>query len=561
MQDAPHHLLILLGAVCLVLLWGEGEACTRIAVTSATFGRSEFVLEPQVLSSERPVFKEIKDRDGDTRSHWLYHKQVGPFEEGIGRWFIGNDVGDDAGVAFVDSWAVVPQAIEEMSGRAKWFLYSHNRWREESDVKVDCLDEFDNTLYLCSDLNKGLCGFYFPFAHHNGGAVFHSTNRKKLYWVPEAKRWMLSEDEVGSTSGVAYIDCPETPNPSPVDIPLTCTKRWQVLTNEGWKKDKNFVFVGKSPVVGAPSVFSRLRTSTQQPNRSGSLSNGVALPLIGLGTGGLSREETKDIVKAAITDYQYQLIDTASEYHNEDVIGEALREIDPSGALRARIMVSSKVWPTRLGFQPTLDTIEEGLHKLQSGYFDVYLLHWPFCDENIEWMNCPPTPSGTWQQSWRALEKSYVEGTVRAIGVSNFDAHLLQELFGIASVPPHLVQNWMDPLHVDQHVLAICAETNTMFQAYSLVREWVSGTAGDRQRKQKIRTLASENGMTIPELILRWALQLGPEMTGTTLGAVVRSKTRAHLDSNMAVVKREPLSAKTMQILSNVRFSEFRNEL
>eukprot|EP00009_Paramoeba_aestuarina_P000990 CAMPEP_0201513438 /NCGR_PEP_ID=MMETSP0161_2-20130828/5483_1 /ASSEMBLY_ACC=CAM_ASM_000251 /TAXON_ID=180227 /ORGANISM="Neoparamoeba aestuarina, Strain SoJaBio B1-5/56/2" /LENGTH=500 /DNA_ID=CAMNT_0047909641 /DNA_START=194 /DNA_END=1696 /DNA_ORIENTATION=+ len=497
-----------------------------------------------------------------------------PEEEGVGRWFIGHNLGDTAGVAFVDSWAVVPHAISEMSPLSVWHVYMrhHGGWREDPKVEVECVDEFDDVLYLCSNLNKGSCGFYFPYSEYLGSQVLHSTNGRKFYRLPSG-RWMISEDEVGSEAGIAFLECKnknddENIKIKPRDVNRVCTKyHWRVSTGEGWLEDKNFLFYGGG-LTGSrkgPSVFSRARTSARiktDPYKGTSLSNGVYLPLIGLGTGGLSREETKAVVTAAISDHKYQLIDTASAYNNEDVIGEAFRDIDPSGSLRSEVMVLSKVWPTQLGFKPTLGAIDEGLGKFQTGYFDVYLLHWPECDSNIEWMECPPTPTGTWQQSWRALEKAYAEGLVRAIGVSNFDARLLGQLFDhVAAVPPHLVQNWMDPLHVDNAVLEKCALHKTMFQAYSLVREWVGRKTGDRRRKQIIRKLAIENQLTISELILRWALQLGPQVTGTTIGAVVRSRTRAHLGSNMDVVKREPLSFKTMQTMTNLQFLDFRSEL
>ena len=567
---------LLIAILCFSLFWGEGETCTRILVSSENFGKLDFVLDGGVSRSNRPIYREVFKRDEKESTRWLYHAILDPVEEGIGRWFIGHELESTSGVAFIDSWAVVPHALEELSPLAKWKSYSWGAWREENDVKVECLDEYDRTLFLCSELNKGVCGFYFPISIPDGFGedddedkknaatpVFHSTNGKKFYRVPDGSRWMVSDDEVGSSSGIAFIDC-KVRNPD--DISLICPKRkWNVVSREGdWKKDKGFVFLGGGRLRNEDSVFSRRRTlnnpELMDRTQLATLSNGVSLPLVGLGTGGLDREETRSIVTTAITEHGYGLIDTASQYNNEDVVGDVLEEMGSD--VRSQMAVSSKVWPTRLGFYPTIHTIEEGLDRIKSGYFDVYLLHWPFCYDHIEWMNCPPTPSGTWQQSWRALEKAYSEGIIRAIGVSNFDGRLLGELVGLASVPPHLVQNWMDPLHVDQGVFSICKTHNTMFQAYSLVREWVGrGSSGDRAAKQTIRKQATENRVTISELLLRWALQFGPERAGVSLGVVVRSKTRAHLGANVAVVKKEPLSFNTMRVLSSLQFSQFRKEL
>ena len=569
--EMPFHSLpsfFFLGVLCLGLFLGGGETCSRISVSSQNFGDLIFVLDGRVSNSDRPIYREVvEQQEGEETPapRFFYHMFAEPFEEGLGRWFIGHDLESSSGVAFVDSWAVVPQAIQEMSPLAKWKSYAWGTWREEEDVKIVCLDDYDQTLFLCSNLNKGVCGFYFPIVlpkKEGEAPIFHSTNGRELYWLEDVSRWMVSEDGVGATSGISYIDCGAT---NPEEIATSCPKRsWKSLTNEGWIKDYGFVLLGGTK-KGEASVFSRRRTflnpalETKDMREYTILSNGVYLPLIGLGTGGLSREETRSVISTAVKDHGYELIDTASQYFNEDVISEALRE---SHIGRSQVIVSSKVWPTRLGFRPTSHTIEEGLDNLRSGYFDVYLLHWPFCYDNIEWMDCPPNPSGTWQQSWRALEKAYAEGIVRAIGVSNFDERLMEELVEFGSVPPHLVQNWMDPLHVNQEVLSICKTHRTMFQAYSMVREWVGrGTSGDRKTKQTIRFHATQNKITTSELLLRWALQFGTERAGVPLGVVVRSKTRAHLGSNLAVTRREPLSFEAMRDLSALQFLQFRNEL
>jgi len=172
------------------------------------------------------------------------------------------------------------------------------------------------------------------------------------------------------------------------------------------------------------------------------LSNGLVVPLIGLGTGGLHPEETTVSVRAALQ-AGYALVDSAAAYQNEKQIGalvkhgEALGErVAAAGAnacwTRAPAVIT-KVWPTELGFARTLASARESARKLNpAGAMDVLLLHWPRCYADIEWMDCDSADADDdedaplWLESWRALEMLYAQGEVLAIGVSNFDAKLLE---------------------------------------------------------------------------------------------------------------------------------------
>jgi len=102
-------------------------------------------------------------------------------------------------------------------------------------------------------------------------------------------------------------------------------------------------------------------------------------------------------------------LDLAREYGNEGTVGDILVETAQleDGPSREEVFLISKVWPTELGFIPTLDAIDASLNLLKTPYIDMYLLHWPSCNHEVEWMHCGDTvdPDGTWQESWRALEK------------------------------------------------------------------------------------------------------------------------------------------------------------
>lgn len=174
--------------------------------------------------------------------------------------------------------------------------------------------------------------------------------------------------------------------------------------------------------------------------------------------------------------YSYLNIDLAREYGNEFIIGEIFDELEENIPPREEVFIISKVWPTQLGFYPTSDAIYNSIDHLGTPYVDMYLLHWPSCMHNIDWMHCQDTvdPEGTWLQSWRALEKAYAEGRVQSIGVSNFDADLLAELKSAATTWPHLVQNHGEPGQLDIEVRKWCRESDVIYQPYASLRNIAS---------------------------------------------------------------------------------------
>ena len=168
------------------------------------------------------------------------------------------------------------------------------------------------------------------------------------------------------------------------------------------------------------------------------LSNGVEMPSVGFGCAGYVRRD--ELVHAL--DAGYRLFDTAQahEWYLEEEVGEAirLRAFD-----RQKLFITSKLHPRDHGEQATLDAFPTSLKRLNTTYLDAFLLHYPRCFGNL----CGPTPpQGSWKDSWRALEKLYADGKVRALGVSNFWPNELEELIAHAQVKPHLVQSHMDPL-------------------------------------------------------------------------------------------------------------------
>lgn len=216
------------------------------------------------------------------------------------------------------------------------------------------------------------------------------------------------------------------------------------------------------------------------------LNNGVNMPGFGLGV--YKVEEGKTVVDAVSTALSvgYRLIDTAGFYDNERGVGQAVRE---SGIPREEIFVTSKVWNDRQGYESTLEAFDESLEKLGFDHLDLYLIHWPV--------------SGKFKETWRAMEKLYKEGRVRAIGVSNFHVHHLEELLKDAEIKPVVNQIEFHPHLTQREVLAFCREHDIQMQAWSPLKK---GRIFD---EPLLVDIAEKYGKTVPQVILRWDIEQG----------------------------------------------------
>lgn len=216
------------------------------------------------------------------------------------------------------------------------------------------------------------------------------------------------------------------------------------------------------------------------------LNNNVNMPGFGLGVYKVEEGDTViDAVSSAL-DVGYRLIDTAGFYDNEEGVGQAIRE---SGIPREEIFVTSKVWNDKQGYESTLKAYDESLEKLGLDYLDLYLIHWPV--------------SGKFKDTWRAMEKINQEGKVRAIGVSNFHVHHLEELLEKGEVKPAINQIEFHPHLTQEAVFAFCKENHIQMQAWSPLKK---GRIFDEPLLVK---LAEKYEKTAPQVILRWNLQQG----------------------------------------------------
>ena len=213
------------------------------------------------------------------------------------------------------------------------------------------------------------------------------------------------------------------------------------------------------------------------------LQNGVQMPWLGFGVFQLEEGEEVSIIKTALS-LGYRSIDTASLYHNEHSLGQAIRAC---GIPREQIFVTSKVWNSDQGFDSTLRAFEQSGEHLGLEYLDLYLIHWPVPDK--------------YEDTWKALEKLYKEGQVRAIGVSNFLIHHLEAILSMCETPPMVNQAEFHPYLLQPELLEFC--TRQQIQREASVPLMKSRVLADPALLQ----IAQRHKKSVAQVILRWDLQ------------------------------------------------------
>jgi methylglyoxal/glyoxal reductase len=216
------------------------------------------------------------------------------------------------------------------------------------------------------------------------------------------------------------------------------------------------------------------------------LNNGIEMPRLGLG---VFQSEPGRVTEQAVRwalEIGYRHIDTAAFYDNEGDVGKAVRE---SGVPRESVFITTKVWNADQGYESTLRAFDRSRRKLDMDTVDLYLIHWPV--------------KGKYLETWRALEKLFADGKVRAIGVSNFLVHHLQDVVKGGSVPPAVNQVEFHPFLVQKDILAYDARMKIQPEA------WAPLTRTRGFDTPLIVALSRKYGKTPAQIILRWDLQVG----------------------------------------------------
>jgi diketogulonate reductase-like aldo/keto reductase len=215
------------------------------------------------------------------------------------------------------------------------------------------------------------------------------------------------------------------------------------------------------------------------------LNNGVKMPWLGFGTyksedGNTVIEAVKEALKIG-----YRHIDTASFYGNEEGVGIAIKE---SRVPREEIFLVSKLWISDHGYEKTLHAFKTSIKKLGTDYLDLYLIHWP------QPLN---------KETWKALEKLYKEGSIRAIGVSNFTSKHLKDLLDYAEIIPAVNQVEFHPYLAQNELREFCIKHSIQLEAWSPLMR------GQIFQIPLFQYLSKKYEKTISQIVLKWDLQMG----------------------------------------------------
>lgn len=235
------------------------------------------------------------------------------------------------------------------------------------------------------------------------------------------------------------------------------------------------------------------------------LNNGVQMPQIGFGVFQIPPgQKTYDAVRTALQS-GYRAVDTAKAYGNEESVGQAIKDsgIDPE-----EVFVATKLWIPDHGYDNTLRAFEESRKKLGLDTIDLYLIHWP--------------AKADFGETWRAMERLYKEGRIRAIGVSNFLSHHLETLLETAEVTPAVNQIEFHPFNVQPELLEFCGNHKIQVEAWSPL---IRGQSFDHPL---IAGIAEQHGRSPAQVLIRWDLQ-------HKVVTIPRSTREAHIRENCEV--------------------------
>lgn len=214
------------------------------------------------------------------------------------------------------------------------------------------------------------------------------------------------------------------------------------------------------------------------------LNNGVMMPSVGFGVYQVPANETERVVSQAF-EVGYRKIDTAATYLNEEQVGNAIRK---SGLKREELFITTKLWVQDHEYDDTLKAFDTSMKKLGLDYLDLYLIHKPY---------------GNYYSAWRAMERLYKEGRIRAIGVTSFSSERLQDLFLHNEIKPAVNQLETHPFFQQQ-------AANSFLQNEGIVHEaWAPFAEGQNDIfiHPVLKNIAYSHGKTVGNVILRWLTQ------------------------------------------------------
>lgn len=262
------------------------------------------------------------------------------------------------------------------------------------------------------------------------------------------------------------------------------------------------------------------------------LSNGVKIPKLGLGTWFIDDADVADAVKAAVA-AGYRHIDTAQAYGNERGVGEGVRTC---GVPREELFVVSKVAAEHKTYEQAKAGIDETLSKMGLDYLDMMIIHSP-----QPWVEVNQSDNRYEEgnrEAWRALEEAYKAGKLKAIGVSNFQISDIESLVKTAEIKPMVNQILLHISNTPAELVDYCQKNDIVVEAYSPIAHGVI------LNQPEIKAMADKYGVTVPQLCIRYTIQLGAVSLPKT-GNAEHMKSNAQVDFEV--------SAEDMEVLKNFK--------
>lgn len=240
------------------------------------------------------------------------------------------------------------------------------------------------------------------------------------------------------------------------------------------------------------------------------LKNGVSMPLLGFGV--LQMEDPKECGQCVLQAVRsgYRMFDTAASYGNEQAVGAALKRAVKDGMVcREELFVITKLWIQDAGEAAAEKAFEQSLKRLGLDYIDLYLIHQPYND---------------YYGAWRALEKLYLEGRVRAIGVSNFSPERLTDLCMNSEIMPMVNQIELHPFYHQEEALRIMREFGVQPQAWAPLCEGLKQIFSNKV----LRQIGKKYGKSAAQTALRWNIE-------RQVSVVIRSSVPEHMEEDFDI--------------------------
>ncbi|KAI2608966.1 Aldo/keto reductase [Hypoxylon fragiforme] len=306
-------------------------------------------------------------------------------------------------------------------------------------------------------------------------------------------------------------------------------------------------------------------SSTPVNQQTFTLNNGVKIPALGFGT--FANEGEKGQAYKAVLcalEVGYRHLDCAWYYHNENEVGEAIRDFlkkTPS-VKREDLFICTKVWNHLHEPDEVKWSLENSLQNFGLDYIDLFLVHWPIAAERDENHNVKLGPDGKYiikkeltenpEPTWRAMEELYASGKARAIGVSNWTIPGLQKLLSIAKVKPTVNQVELHPFLPSQELIEFCQANDILPAAYSpLGSQDQVPTTGEKVRTNKtLIEVAERSGNTLAQVLLAWGIRRGYVV-------LPKSSTPSRIESNFQVPQLSDEDFEAVQAVAKGRHTRF----